>query len=132
MLGRRRRDELVGAADAPGRVRRAAEWFTGEHILPFVFEDYGALAPARDVAHELAARAWPRPVRPGGAARNTVPVAATVYTEDLYVERRFSEETVAATPNVRGWVTSEYDHNGLRADGERVLDRLLDLVRGRA
>jgi hypothetical protein len=29
-------------------------------------------------------------------------------------------------------VTSEYDHNGLRADGERILSRLLDLTRGRA
>jgi hypothetical protein len=33
---------------------------------------------------------------------------------------------------VRAWVTSEYDHNGLRADGDRILGRLLDLVRGRA
>jgi hypothetical protein len=29
-------------------------------------------------------------------------------------------------------VTSEYDHNGLRADGARVLGRLIDLARGRA
>jgi hypothetical protein len=29
-------------------------------------------------------------------------------------------------------VTSEFDHNGIRADGERVLGRLIDLVRGRA
>ena len=36
-------------------------------------------------------------------------------------------------PGMRAWVTSEYDHNGLRADGERVLSsRLIDLVRGRA
>jgi hypothetical protein len=29
-------------------------------------------------------------------------------------------------------VTNEYDHNGLRADGERILGRLVDLARGRA
>jgi hypothetical protein len=29
-------------------------------------------------------------------------------------------------------VTSEYGHNGLRADGERILSRLIDLARGRA
>jgi hypothetical protein len=28
------------------------------------------------------------------------------------------------------WVTSEYEHNGLRADGERILDRLLGIARG--
>jgi hypothetical protein len=29
-------------------------------------------------------------------------------------------------------VTSEYEHNGLRADGGRILTRLIDLARGRA
>ena len=65
-------------------------------------------------------------------AANTVPTAAAIYTEDLYVEREFSEETAAMVPNLHAWVTSEYDHNGLRADGERILGRLIDLVRGRA
>ncbi|TMC62560.1 MAG: alpha/beta hydrolase, partial [Chloroflexi bacterium] len=38
-------------------------------------------------------------------------------------------------PKIRGfrpWITSEFEHSGLRADGERVLGRLIDLVRGRA
>jgi hypothetical protein len=65
-------------------------------------------------------------------AANTVPTAATIYTEDLYVERRFAEATAASVPNLRAWVTSEFDHNGLRVDGERIIGRLLDLVRGRA
>ena len=30
---------------------------------------------------------------------------------------------------VRPWVTNEYEHNGLRADGYRVLDRLITLAR---
>jgi hypothetical protein len=33
---------------------------------------------------------------------------------------------------LRTWLTSEYEHNGLRADGGRILGRLLDLARGRA
>jgi len=108
------------------------ELFTGEHIFPWVFEEYGALAPAREAAQSLAAHEWPRLYDPGVLANNTVPTAAAIYTEDLYVERAFSEQTVAATPNLHGWVTSEYDHNGLRMDGERILGRLIDLVRGRA
>ena len=63
--------------------------------------------------------------------RNKVPVAAAIYTDDLYVERRFSEQTVERFPNFQPWVTSEYDHNGLRVDGERILGRLIDLVRDR-
>ena len=50
----------------------------------------------------------------------------------MYVERAFSEETAAQIRGLRAWVTNEYEHNGLRADGDRVLGRLIDLVRGRA
>jgi hypothetical protein len=33
---------------------------------------------------------------------------------------------------MRVWLTNEYEHNGLRADGGRVLGRLMDMVAGRA
>ena len=36
----------------------------------------------------------------------------------------------ALLPRLRTWVTSEYEHNGLRAGGEHVLDHLLDLAAG--
>lgn len=106
--------------------------FTGEHIFPWLFEEHGALAHARAVAGELARREWPRLYDPEVLRTNTVPAAAAIYTEDLYVERAFSEQTAASTAGLRTWVTSEYDHDGVRADGERVLGRLIDLVRGRA
>ena len=63
---------------------------------------------------------------------NEIPVAAAVYADDPYVERAFSEETAALIRGARAWVTSEYEHNGLRADGDRILGRLIDLARGRA
>jgi len=53
-----------------------------------------------------------------------------VYAEDAYVDRRFSEETARLVPSMRMWLTNEYEHNGLRADGGRVLDRLIGLARG--
>jgi pimeloyl-ACP methyl ester carboxylesterase len=43
-----------------------------------------------------------------------------------------AEETARGVRGLRASVTNEYAHNGLRADGERVLGRLLDMVRGRA
>lgn len=61
-----------------------------------------------------------------------IPAAAAVYAEDMYLERRFSEETAGRIRGMRTWVTNEYDHNGLRVDGERIPGRLLDLARGRA
>jgi pimeloyl-ACP methyl ester carboxylesterase len=105
---------------------------TGEHVYPWMFEQMGALAPLREAAELLAAHEWPRLYDAGVLATNDVPVAAAVYAEDMYVERAFSEETAAAVRGLRPWVTNEYEHNGLRADGGRILGRLIDLVRGRA
>jgi hypothetical protein len=45
------------------------------------------------------------------------------------VERSFSEETASMISSMRTWVTDELSHNALRADGARVLDRLLAMVR---
>lgn len=64
-------------------------------------------------------------------ASNDVPTAAAIYAEGMYVERRFSEETASPIRGIRTWPTNEYDHNGVRVDGERILGRLLDLARGR-
>jgi pimeloyl-ACP methyl ester carboxylesterase len=106
--------------------------FTGEHVFPWMFEEYGALAPLREAAALLAEREWPRLYDPERLRANEVPVAAVIYAEDMYVERAFAEQTAAHVGRLRAWVTNEYEHNGLRADGERVLGRLIDLARGRA
>ncbi len=110
----------------------SSEAFTAEHVFPWMFEDYGLLRPHRDAANLLAEHPWPRLYDADRLARNEVPVAATIYVDDLYVERAFAEETAAAVRGLRPWITNEYQHNGLRADGERVLGRLIDLARGRA
>jgi pimeloyl-ACP methyl ester carboxylesterase len=104
---------------------------TGEHVYPWMFEEMSALVPLREAAELLAQHEWPRLYDPHVLAGNDVPVAAAVYTDDMYVERAFSEETAARVRRLRPWVTSEYEHNALRADGGRILDRLIDLVRGR-
>jgi pimeloyl-ACP methyl ester carboxylesterase len=102
---------------------------TGEHVYPWMFQEYAALAPLRETAELLAAREWPRLYNPDVLAENRVPVAAAVYAEDMYVERTLSEETAAQVGAMRVWLTNEYDHNGLRVDGPRILGRLLDLAR---
>ena len=110
----------------------APELFTGEHVYPWMLDDYGALTPLREAAHLLAERDWPRLYDEAVLRHNEVPTAAAVYVEDMYVERSLSEETAAQIRGIKTWITSEYDHNGLRVDGERILGRLLDLARGRA
>ena len=110
----------------------APELFTGEHVYPWMFEDYRALTPLREAADILAGHEWPRLYDAAALRANEVPVAASIYEYDLYVERDFAVETAALIRGCRPWITNEYEHNGLRANGEHVLSHLLDLARGRA
>ena len=116
----------------PEEFTAAPELFTAEHIFPWMFEDYGALRPLREAADILAEHEWPRLYDERVLRVNEVPVAATIYVNDVYVERNFAEETAALVRGMRTWITDEYEHNALRADGDRVLDHLLELARGRA
>jgi pimeloyl-ACP methyl ester carboxylesterase len=105
---------------------------TGEHVYPWMFEDYGALRSLQPAAELLAKEPWPALTDPERLRNNEVPVAAAIYAEDAFVESRYSLETAELVRGLRPWVTNEYEHNGLRADGARILDRLIDLAAGRA
>ncbi|MCB9916546.1 MAG: alpha/beta fold hydrolase [Planctomycetes bacterium] len=101
--------------------------FTGEMVYPWVFAEGTPLAPVRGAAERLAARDdWPRLYDAERLARNEVPVAALVYHDDAYVPRRLSLETADRIRGCETWVTSELEHNGLRAEGPRVLAGLLE------
>jgi len=105
--------------------------FTGEMIYPWMFDVDRALRPLKEVAGVLAeVDDWPRLYDVERLRSNTVPVAAAVYYDDMYVEREFSEQTARTVPGVRTWVTSEHQHDALRTDGSAVLDHLIDMVRG--
>jgi pimeloyl-ACP methyl ester carboxylesterase len=114
----------------PGDYDTRPELFTGEHVFPWMFEDYGALRPLRDAADLLAGYEWPTLYDAERLRNCGVPAAAAIYAYDMYVERPFSEETAQLIPTMRTWVTNEFEHNGLRADGGRILDRLISLARG--
>jgi hypothetical protein len=105
------------------------ELFTGEHVYPWMFEDYGALRPLREAAEVLAQHPWPRLYDETRLAANEVPIAAIDYGNDMFVDRDLSEETAGRVGNLRRWLTDEYEHDGIRADGARILDRLITLVR---
>ncbi|MGZ4534262.1 MAG: alpha/beta fold hydrolase [Nocardioidaceae bacterium] len=104
--------------------------FTGEHVFPWTFDDDSELAPLRKAADLLADRAWPALYDADALRSCDVPCAAAVYADDAYVPRSFSEETARLVPTLRPWVTNEYEHNGLRVAGGRILDRLIGLARG--
>jgi pimeloyl-ACP methyl ester carboxylesterase len=104
---------------------------TGEMIYPWMFATDPALAPLRETAQRLALREdWPDLYDAEQLARNDVPVAAAVYHDDMYVDTADSLATARAVRGLRTWVTDEYEHDGLRVSGGRVLDRLIRLARG--
>ena len=105
---------------------------TGEHVYPWMFEEYGELRPLAGAAEILAEHEWPDLYDVERLRENDVPAAAVIYAEDMYVPRAFSEETAASIRGLRPWLTNEYEHDGLRQEGRRVLGRLLDLIQGRA
>jgi hypothetical protein len=105
---------------------------TGEHLFPWHFEDCADLRPYREVASILADHPWPQLYDADVLSQVDVPCAAAIYADDPFVDRRFSEETADLLPGMRRWLTDEYLHNGLRSDGDRVLDRLIGLARGTA
>ncbi|MFI8961658.1 alpha/beta fold hydrolase [Streptomyces sp. NPDC053493] len=104
---------------------------TGETVHPWHFTTDPALRPLRETAEHLAARTdWPELYDPARLAANEVPVAAAVYHDDMYVDTAHSLQTARAIRGLRTWVTDEFEHDGVRAGGPRVLDRLLALARG--
>ncbi|MFG3255508.1 alpha/beta fold hydrolase [Streptomyces sp. NPDC048172] len=105
--------------------------FTGEMIYPWQFETDPALMPLRETAHLLAERGdWPDLYDPTRLAANEVPVHAAVYYDDMYVDREDSMATARAVRGTRTWVTSEWEHDGLRVSQGRVLERLIGMARG--
>ncbi|MBO1330327.1 alpha/beta fold hydrolase [Streptomyces sp. VRA16 Mangrove soil] len=106
-------------------------YFTGETIHPWQFDCDPALRPLRDTAHALAARTeWTPLYDPSRLAANEVPAVAAVYHDDMYVDTGHALRTAGTIRGLRPWVTNEFEHDGLRAGGPRVLDRLLGMVHG--
>ncbi len=101
-------------------------YFTGEMVFPWMFDQYENLKPLKEAAELLAEKAdWTPLYDAQQLANNKVPVSCAVYADDMFVEMDISRETLAAMPNSKAWITNEYEHNGLRADGERILDKLI-------
>jgi len=104
---------------------------TGEMVFSWMADDYAWLKDVKHLANALAAKTDWGPVYDLDALADTaVPCAALVSYDDIYVERLFSERTAAILgPNLRCWITNEFQHSGLR-DQPAVFDRLLEMAHG--
>ncbi|MDQ0678452.1 pimeloyl-ACP methyl ester carboxylesterase [Arthrobacter pascens] len=103
---------------------------TGEMVYPWYFEQDPALLPLSSVAELVAAKTDWKPLYDSHRlATNTVPVAAAVYSHDIYVDRGLSLETAAAVRGLQVWETGDFHHDGIADDGEAIFGRLLGMVR---
>ncbi len=105
--------------------------FPGEMIYPWMFREIRSLRPFEAAAEALARHPrYGTLFDPGRLAANEVPLAAAIYFDDLYVDAGLSIETADRIGNAQGWVTNEYEHDGIRASAA-VFRRLRDMVRER-
>ena len=127
------RAEFPGFDPGPALAGAEPLLFTGEMIYPWMFGQDPVLRPFQEAADLVAEfQDWPPLYDASRLAANEVPVAAAIYFDDMYVPRELSVPTAEAIRGLRPWVTSEYEHDGLRVSSGAVLRRLIDLAQGLA
>mmetsp|Transcript_14763 Transcript_14763/g.41571 ORF Transcript_14763/g.41571 Transcript_14763/m.41571 type:complete len:485 (-) Transcript_14763:100-1554(-) len=118
--------DAKAAADAGRHV-----FFTGEQVYPFMMDDIAALRQYKETADLVAQYSEWEPLYDVEALKNnTVPVAAAVYFDDMYVDFDLSRQSLQRVRGARQWISNEFLHSGIRDDGVRVFEHLLNLVRG--
>ena len=109
----------------------AVPLLTGEMVFRWYFEEDPVLRPLEETARILAEhQGWVLLYDREVLAENTVPVAAAVYTDDVYVDRDLSLETAAAVQGLKVWETDEFHHDGIGDDGAMIFGKLLEMTNG--
>ncbi|KAJ0166160.1 Proline iminopeptidase [Colletotrichum tanaceti] len=105
-------------------------YFSGEMIFPLHFETYPELVELREAAEILARYdEWPELYDQEQLRKNTVPVYAAGYIDDMYVDYNFAKETAALVKGTKVYETNQLYHSALRGrtgDVMRELFRLRD------
>ena len=104
---------------------------TGEHVFQEWTDTVPSLKPWKDVALALAQQEWPKLYDAKALENSHATGAAAVYANDVFVPVDYSLETSQHLPGVQLFITSQHEHNGLRASSGAVLKHLFDLAHGR-
>lgn len=111
-------------------------YFTGEMVFKSMFEDYAQLRPLQEVAHALHSYEKWSSLYPNNYSQLTwdvVPIVAATYYYDQYVDfdltMKVKLNLFKENGNLRQYITSEFFHNGLRANPEKVVGSLLKLLK---
>ena len=115
----------------PDDFRTDPTLLTGEHVFQEWADTVPSLQPWKDVALALAQQEWPKLYDAQALKNSQARGAAAVYANDVFVPLDYSVETAQHLPGVQLYITSEHEHNGLRASSGAVLKHLFDLAHGR-
>ena len=121
---------LPGTPDSPFSTEREARdagtdlLFSGEHVFPWQMREDPALAPLAEAAHLVAARPFDSLYDLDVLAENTVPASGWIYWDDMFVPAALSLETAEQIRGFQPIITNDYHHDGLRADGAKLLERM--------
>ena len=111
-------------------------YFTGEMVFKSMFDDFAELRPFKSLAYALHANmSWSSLYDVEKLKTITwdkVPVVAATYYYDQYVDfdttMQVKKNIFNNNGNLKQYITSEFFHNGLRANPEKVLGSLFDLL----
>lgn len=115
----------------PEDFREDPTLLTGEHVFQEWTDTVPSLKPWKDVALALAQQEWPKLYDAKALENSQATGAAAVYANDVFVPVDYSLETAQHLPGVQLFITSQHEHNGLRASSGTVLKHLFDLTHGR-
>ncbi|KAK6535248.1 hypothetical protein TWF694_001715 [Orbilia ellipsospora] len=108
-----------------------ALFFTGEMVYPSMLDDYAVLRNVKDVANILSERKWEgRLYDLDALAKNTVPIYAATYMDDMYVDFELTRKFAEVTGNFQEFVTNVMQHNAISAKTYEVIDKLWELRKG--
>jgi hypothetical protein len=97
-------------------------------IYPFFFDQFPELDALSEVAEILATfKGWPDLYDERQLARNTVPLYAATFVDDMYVDFGLAQETARLVKGCRQFITNTMYHNALRTKTDSVLAELFAL-----
>ena len=104
--------------------------FYGEAALPWMFDENPVLAPFAAAERLLMSDVdFGRLYDLDALARNTVPLQAAVYFDDLYVDCGLQLDTLSRVGRSHAWVSNAFEHDGLH--GSRVFKHLFAEAKNR-
>lgn len=104
-------------------------WLTGEMCFDWYAELDPALQPIARATELIASHTgWDALYDLQQLSANTVPVAALVYADDVFVDRELSVAAAKQVANLEVWESDAWHHDGIAQAGAEIFQRLHGMI----